>query len=48
VGEPVNILAIETATPGCAMAVRTSEGVELELVLGDEPSPYRGVDAGNT
>jgi len=36
VGEPVNILAIETATPGCAMAVRTSEGVELELVLGDE------------
>jgi tRNA threonylcarbamoyladenosine biosynthesis protein TsaB len=32
----VNILAIETATPACAMAIRTTEGVELELVVDDE------------
>ena len=35
-GEPVNILAIETATPTCAMGVRTSKGVELALVVDDE------------
>jgi tRNA threonylcarbamoyladenosine biosynthesis protein TsaB len=36
VGETVNILAIETATPACAMGVRTTEGVELALVVYDE------------
>jgi tRNA threonylcarbamoyl adenosine modification protein YeaZ len=33
VGEPVNILSIETATPACAIGVATSSGVELALVL---------------
>jgi tRNA threonylcarbamoyladenosine biosynthesis protein TsaB len=32
----VNILAIETATPACAMALRTSDGVELSFVVDDE------------
>jgi len=36
VGERVNILAIETATPACAMALRTSDGAERELVVDDE------------
>lgn len=35
-GEPVNILAIETATPACAMGLRTSKGVEFALVVNDE------------
>jgi tRNA threonylcarbamoyladenosine biosynthesis protein TsaB len=32
----VNILAIETATPACAMGVRTSTGEEFALVVDDE------------
>ena len=32
----MNILAIETATPACAMGLLTSEGVELSLVVDDE------------
>jgi len=32
----VNVLAIETATPACAMALRTNEGEELVLVVDDE------------
>jgi tRNA threonylcarbamoyladenosine biosynthesis protein TsaB len=36
VGESVNILAIETATPACAMAIRTSDGQERSLVVDDE------------
>lgn len=32
----MNILAIETATPACAMALRTSKGAEYELVANDE------------
>ena len=32
----MNILAIETATPACAMALRTSDGVETALVVDDE------------
>jgi tRNA threonylcarbamoyladenosine biosynthesis protein TsaB len=32
----VNVVAIETATPACAMALRTSDGVERELVIADE------------
>jgi tRNA threonylcarbamoyl adenosine modification protein YeaZ len=36
VGEPVNILSIETATPACAIGVSTSSGVELALIVDDE------------
>lgn len=32
----MNIVAIETATPACAMALRTSHGVERSLVISDE------------
>jgi len=32
-GEPVNLLAIETATQACALGVRTSDGVEVTRVL---------------
>jgi tRNA threonylcarbamoyl adenosine modification protein YeaZ len=32
----VNIVAIETATPACAMALRTSDGVERSLIVADE------------
>jgi tRNA threonylcarbamoyladenosine biosynthesis protein TsaB len=32
----VNVVAIETATPACAMALRTSDGVERSLVVADE------------
>jgi tRNA threonylcarbamoyl adenosine modification protein YeaZ len=32
----VNIIAIETATPACAMALRTSDGVERSLIVADE------------
>jgi len=32
----VNVLAIETATPACATALRTNEGEELVLVVDDE------------
>jgi tRNA threonylcarbamoyl adenosine modification protein YeaZ len=32
----MNILAIETATPACAMGLRTSEGEELTLFVDDE------------
>ena len=32
----MNVLAIETATPACAMALRTNEGEELVLVVDDE------------
>ncbi len=32
----MNVVAIETATPACAMALRTSEGVERSLVVADE------------
>jgi len=32
----MNILAIETATPACAMALRTTEGAEVSLVVDDE------------
>lgn len=32
----MNILAIETATPACAMAVRTTSGEELAMVVDDE------------
>ncbi len=35
-GEAVNILAIETATAACAVAVRTSLGDERALVVDDE------------
>ncbi|HEY5112419.1 MAG TPA: tRNA (adenosine(37)-N6)-threonylcarbamoyltransferase complex dimerization subunit type 1 TsaB [Acidimicrobiales bacterium] len=35
-GDVVNILAIETATPACAMGLRTSEGVEFTLTVDDE------------
>lgn len=35
-GAPVNILSIETATPACAMGVRTSSGVECTMVVEDE------------
>ncbi len=35
-GEAVNILAIETATPACAVAIRTSSGDERALVVDDE------------
>jgi tRNA threonylcarbamoyladenosine biosynthesis protein TsaB len=33
VGENVNIIAIETATTACAIALRASEGEEMELIL---------------
>jgi len=36
VGGRVNVVAIETATPACAMALRTSDGVERSLVVADE------------
>jgi tRNA threonylcarbamoyladenosine biosynthesis protein TsaB len=36
VGIGVNIVAIETATPACAMALRTSDGVERSLIVADE------------
>jgi tRNA threonylcarbamoyl adenosine modification protein YeaZ len=36
VGEPVNILSIETATTACAIGVSTSSGVELALIVDDE------------
>lgn len=32
----MNIIAIETATPACAMALRTSDGVERSLIVADE------------
>jgi len=32
----VNILAIETATPACAIALRTSDGAELSIVVDDD------------
>lgn len=32
----MNIVAIETATPACAMALRTSDGVERSLIVADE------------
>ncbi|HEV3187886.1 MAG TPA: tRNA (adenosine(37)-N6)-threonylcarbamoyltransferase complex dimerization subunit type 1 TsaB [Acidimicrobiales bacterium] len=32
----MNVLAIETATPACAMALRTNSGEELVLVVDDE------------
>jgi tRNA threonylcarbamoyladenosine biosynthesis protein TsaB len=32
----VNIIAIETATPACAMALRTSNGTERSLIVADE------------
>jgi len=32
----VNVVAIETATPACAMALRTSNGTERSLVVADE------------
>ena len=32
----MNILAIETATPACAIALRTSDGEELSFVVDDE------------
>jgi tRNA threonylcarbamoyl adenosine modification protein YeaZ len=32
----VNVVAIETATPACAMALRTSDGVERFLVVADD------------
>ncbi|MHB8379963.1 MAG: tRNA (adenosine(37)-N6)-threonylcarbamoyltransferase complex dimerization subunit type 1 TsaB [Acidimicrobiales bacterium] len=32
----MNILAIETATPACAVALRTSDGVELSVVVDDD------------
>lgn len=32
-GENVNIIAIETATTACAIALRASEGEEMELIL---------------
>ena len=32
----MNILAIETATPACAVALRTSDGVERAVVVDDE------------
>lgn len=32
----MNILAIETATPACAMALRTSDGAEFSIVVDDE------------
>ncbi len=32
----MNILSIETATSACAMALRTSEGAEFELLANDE------------
>ena len=35
-GGSVNILAIQTATPACAVALATSDGVELSLVVDDE------------
>lgn len=35
-GGRVNVVAIETATPACAMALRTSDGVERSLVVADE------------
>ncbi len=35
-GGDVNILAIETATPACAVALRTSDGFERTLVVDDE------------
>jgi tRNA threonylcarbamoyladenosine biosynthesis protein TsaB len=36
VGGGVNIVAIETATPACAMALRTSDGEERSLIVTDE------------
>ena len=33
---PVNILAIETATPACALGLRTSEGFEQSLVVDED------------
>jgi tRNA threonylcarbamoyl adenosine modification protein YeaZ len=36
VGEPVNLLSIETATPACAIGFATSSGVEHALVLDGE------------
>jgi tRNA threonylcarbamoyladenosine biosynthesis protein TsaB len=36
VGGDVNILAIETATPACAVALRTNDGFERTLVVDDE------------
>lgn len=32
----MNLLAIETATPACAMALRTDEGLEFSLIVDDE------------
>lgn len=32
----MNVVAIETATPACAMALRTSDGTERSLVVADE------------
>lgn len=32
----MNVIAIETATPACAMALRTSDGVERSLIVADE------------
>jgi tRNA threonylcarbamoyl adenosine modification protein YeaZ len=32
----MNIIAIETATPACAMALRTSDGTERSLIVADE------------
>jgi tRNA threonylcarbamoyladenosine biosynthesis protein TsaB len=34
--DEVNILAIETATPACAVALGTSDGAERELLVDDE------------
>jgi tRNA threonylcarbamoyladenosine biosynthesis protein TsaB len=46
VGEPVNILSIETATPACAIGVLTSSGVELVLVLEGERHHTEAVTPG--
>jgi tRNA threonylcarbamoyl adenosine modification protein YeaZ len=35
-GDNVTVVAIETATSACAMALRTSDGVERELIVADE------------
>jgi tRNA threonylcarbamoyladenosine biosynthesis protein TsaB len=36
VGRRVNVVAIETATSACAMALRTSDGVERSVIVADE------------
>lgn len=42
----MNIFAIETATPACAMAVRTDSGDELAMVVDDERHHTEALAAG--